>query len=93
MQSVSTLSGAPVELPTNRPRIILEIYQEWAGQNPVRLRQLLILQAIGDGWSQAEIARALGCDRKNLGTSIKRARRSIRQFADERGLLLDPERN
>lgn len=83
MMSIRNLDGEPVDFARKRSRFVLAIYQEWAGDNPTRLRQLAILQLVGCGWSQAEIGRALLSDRANIKRSIERGRQSIENWLSE----------
>ena len=90
MMSITDFDGEAVQLPRDQARFVFEIYNEWAGNNRYRLRQLAILQLLGNGWGKADISLAMESNRSNITRSIKRARASLAEFARKKGYNLDP---
>jgi len=90
MMSITDFDGEAVQLPRDQSRFVFEIYTEWAGSNRHRLRQLAILHLLGNGWGKSDISRAMESNRSNITRSIKRARASLSEFAQQKGCNLDP---
>jgi hypothetical protein len=90
MMSITDFDGEAVQLPRDQSRFVFEIYSEWAGSNRHRLRQLAILQLLGNGWAKSDISRAMESNRSNITRSINRARASLSDFAQNKGYNLVP---
>ena len=80
MFSVQDTRGEAAEITQGKIDLVKTIYQDWAGNNPHRLKQLALLQLSGDGWTNVQIAKSLNTDRHCVYRSIKRARASIVDF-------------
>lgn len=93
MHAITRPDGSSAEVEQDRSRVVLNIYQEWAGNDRFRIRQLAILQLLGDGWSKSEIARGMLSGRANISRSINRARISLRKYAHEKGINLESGTN
>lgn len=74
------LRAEPPRTVAESNRLLTDLYREWSGHNPRRLRCLAAVVLHGEGWTHEMIARALGwANRGAAHKAIDQTRRDLQQ--------------
>lgn len=73
----SGLKAEPEVLPAERDAFVAEIFDQWAGGDPHKLRRLAIGYLASSGWKQAMIAGALKMEQGAVSRQLDQLRREF----------------